>query len=293
MATLTQTGQTTSSVTVTCSGLDPNHRFTRYFWWQIYLNGTKIAEYGDSLAPYSSSHTGSFSGLTASTAYTVQCGIYNDSAYTELLALLSCQADTSAAPTPATVNCYAVRWYDGTQDQVFGPYSMTPGSTYFVSTYMPSYDSTRYELDSVMLNGVTPVTGAAFIAPSSNFSLDFYFVSKQKVNGTIRRYEDGTLKASYGPIEFTVGSTFTVADYMPYVDPAIYTLDHVEKDGVTITAASFTVPNTDFIVSYYFVSSTNAYIWDGSQWVPAVAYIWDGSQWVRARANIYSSGWQS
>jgi hypothetical protein len=144
-----------------------------------------------------------------------------------------------------------------------------------------------------MLNGVTPVTGAAFIAPSSNFTLDFYFVSKQKVNGTIRRYEDGTLKASYGPIEFTVGSTFTVADYMPYVDPAIYTLDHVEKDGVTITAPSFTVPNTDFIVSYYFVSSTNAYIWDGSQWVPAVAYIWDGSQWVRARANIYSSGWQS
>ena len=291
MATLTQTGQTSSSVTVTCSGLDPAHARTRYFWWQIYLNGTKIAEYGDSLAPYSSSHTGSFSGLSASTTYGIKCGIYNDASYTELLALLECSASTSAPPS-TDVNCYVVRWYDSTQDQVFGPYSMTAGGTYSVSTYMPSYDSASYELDSIKINGITDVTGATFTAPSSNFSLDFYFKSKPKVQGTIRRLYNGTVTAEYGPLNFVVGSTFVVEDWMPpYASQ--YTLDHVEKDGVRITAASFTVPNANFVVDYFFVSSTNAYIYNGSTWVPATPYIWNGSEWAPAKANIYSGGWQS
>ena len=72
-----------------------------------------------------------------------------------------------------------------------------------------------------------------------------------------------------------------------------YTLDHVEKDGVRITAASFTVPNANFVVDYFFVSSTNAYIYNGSTWVPATPYIWNGSEWAPAKANIYSGGWQS
>ncbi len=222
MPTLSQTARTTSSVTVTCSGLDGNHARTRNFVWQIYRSGTMLEEIDRSMAPGGTSQSVTFYGLSSGTTYSILCGIYDDAAhnYNEL-ATLSCTASTSSPdpdpPQPTTVNCNVIRLLDGVWSGTYGPYTMTPGNTYNILSYMPPYDGDTYQLTRVVV------------------------------------------------------------------------------DGEDLHTATFTAPDTNFNIAYWFtaIDQGNAWIWHGGEWVRATPYIWNGSNWEEARANIYDGGWKS
>ncbi len=192
MATLSKTSSTTSSVTITCSGLDANHSRVRNFVWQIYLNGTLINEIDQTMNPGGTSKSVTFTALSSGTTYSVLCGIYDDAAHDyKQLALLNCTAKTDSPqpgpdpdPPTTTVRCTVFRILDDVMSGSFGPYTMTPGNTYNIINYIPTYDSTSYELDHIVVDGTTLIT-ATFTAPSSNFNIGVHFHSINDSNAWI------------------------------------------------------------------------------------------------------------
>ena len=94
MAILSQTGQSSTEITITCSGMDSSHQYTRNFWWQLYTDSSAtdlVQEGGNSTEPYASEVSYTFTSLTPDSTYYVLCGIYNENGISEdnLLALLS------------------------------------------------------------------------------------------------------------------------------------------------------------------------------------------------------------
>ena len=234
MATLSQTGSTTSSVTLTVSGLDSAHSRTRYFWWQLYYGGSVVSEHGTSMAPGGTSHSTSFTGLSGGTTYSVQVGIYDDSSYQTLLALLS---GTATTDTP-DVTCYVVKYYDGTSQGVYTTYTLTPGTTAYASTYKPS-TPTGYTYQYCMLNGLTQVS--SFTVPSSDFYLD-YFYTRTPIN--INGFTASQTSAGAKTVSFRFQTDILGTKY------AIYDENNVQQKASVLSArtvtSSFTVTNVTF-----------------------------------------------
>lgn len=299
MASLSQTGSTTSSVTITCSGLDSSHSRTRYFWWQLYENGSVVSEHGSTMAPGGTTHSTSFTGLDPGTTYGVLCGIYDDSAHSDLLALLSGSATTDA-PTPTTITASIYNIYgQGTPQQVTTR-TLSVGSQYTPSWYVPTHTA-GYDLTQIYTTagGWTDVTSGSFTVPAYDISIYYYFeTTPTSCNVVI--YYDGVSQGVAETRQYTKGATIHPRSNQPSYDSTNYELESIwcykSEDGsyTDVTTGYVTVPYSGYMtLDYMYVSKSKVFIFDGSQWRRATPYIFDGSQWVQAKGYIYDgSGWQ-
>jgi hypothetical protein len=89
MPTLSQTDAGKTSITMQVSGMDGSHSKTRYFYWQVYRNGSIVTESTSTSAAYATTHSKTITGLSSGVSnYAVKCGIYGDSAYTQCFVVL-------------------------------------------------------------------------------------------------------------------------------------------------------------------------------------------------------------
>ena len=250
----------------------------------VYVTGTIV--YYDSLHNTSTSSSGSYEvGSTFSDSapawanYTVSPSSYSFT--------VTGPFSVTYTYTRISVWCTQNIYYDGTRVSyaVDGP--LYAGYTYTPEAHIPSYDSTHYDFSYCSPSG-------AMTCPTSNFSVDYYFV-KTRVDGYVVLYYDDVSQGVVDSDIFTIGQTYRVSTYMPSYDSTQYKYDHAEINGV-ILGTTFTAPSTNFYIDYFFVHKCQPYIYatkNGvTKWWPATVYIYKNStdKWVEAQPHIYDNG---
>lgn len=163
----------------------------------------------------------------------------------------------------ADVTCDVYVYYDGAYSGITERRTLHAGGTYTPSAHLPSYDSSSYELSSIgaYIDGqyITIPIGGSITAPSSYFTLDYFFTSitpppPTSITATIYNiYGQGTPQ-QVTTRTLSVGAQYTPSSNVP-AHTAGYDLTQIYTTAggwTDVTTGSFTVPAYDISIYYYF-----------------------------------------
>ena len=173
MAQILCTAQTDTTLTVSVIELttNQNKRIDYYYTIGAVSSPTSGTFAAKRVINKNASDTYTYSGLQMGTTYTLYVEVYNTDDGHKIS--FGAYWVTATTKIPCT-NYLTFNNLDGTQSTSAQLTYLNPNQNYTPSSHLPSYDSSKYILSSIIYNG-RDYTGGSFTTPSSAISIYYYF----------------------------------------------------------------------------------------------------------------------
>lgn len=262
MPTLTGVSSTSTSITLTVSGMSSSTTYRRTYKW--ILNSVVMKTTTDP-EPHATSASAYISGLTPSTAYQCKVEIYNpggskvaEAGYIRVVTL-------DPDPQPVTVTIY--NYLDGSNTLVNGSFTGDIDNTFYISasgtqyrTYSQQYEFQYFTLSTQSYNTTHdasyPITiKAGLIVRAYYKSIRYPYTAYVYINGSLARTAQNTTNT-----ESKVRIS-ELAAYTAYADA--YDFQYAKVGGSSVEYASYSLINLTqgsmTYISLYFVKKLYPY----------------------------------
>lgn len=173
MAQILCTAQTDTTLTVSVIEMatSQNKRVVYYYTIGAVSSPTSGTFAAEHIINKNASDSYTYTGLQIATTYTLYAEVYNTDDGHRLT--FGDYWETATTKIPCT-NYLTFNNLNGTQSTSTQLTYLNPNQNYTPSSHLPSYDSSKYILSSIIYNG-RDYTGGSFTTPSSAISIYYYF----------------------------------------------------------------------------------------------------------------------